>query len=141
MRHRGWRATAAALTALLLATPAAALTCESDPWIKSELYLGRDIRSAGEVTREQFDDFVDTAVAPALQGFTLLHGDGYWLDQRSRQVEREGVSVLVVLYEAKREAEVDETLAAIAAAYIERFHQGSVLRSDHAVCVGTYEAE
>lgn len=128
----------AMLGAGLLAAPAAALSCKSEPWIRSELYLGHDIWNAGEISREHFEDFIDTAVAPALHGFTLLHGDGYWLDQRSQEIDRERVTVLVFLYEASREAEVDEKLEAIATAYIERFHQGTVLRDDHPACVRSY---
>jgi hypothetical protein len=92
------------------------------PMLVVELFFGRAVAGRGDVTDGEWARFVDGVVAPALpDGFTVLDGDGAWLNPATRVSARERSKVLVVAL-----PDTAERLAAIGqvrAAYQQAFHQ------------------
>ena len=83
---------------------------------KYNLYLGRAY-PGGEVTRGQFDRFIDQEVMPRFCGCTITDGLGYWKGASER------CWVLTIL----DGAHLPGIIANIAKAYKTRFNQESVL--------------
>ncbi len=108
-------------------------------WTETQLFFGRDIGATGEVSDEQWRDFTVAEIIPRFgDGFTVLDGAGYW---RGPGCEPANVAlaggcekskILLVQYAPSDEA--DSKLKAIADAYIKRFNQQAVMRSDSSVC-------
>ena len=89
------------------------------------LYFGEAIDGRGDVTAKEWLHFLDGTVTPNLpDGYTVLDGDGAWMDPRSRTTTREPSKVLI--------AALPETPHGLAAvnrvrdAYRVEFHQQSV---------------
>lgn len=106
-------------------------------WTETRLFFGRDIGATGEVTPEQWRDFTVVEIIPRFgEGFTVLDGAGYWKGESCRAVMVDGgcekAKILLVQYPPSPDA--DAKLKAIAGAYIKRFDQEAVMRSDSAVC-------
>lgn len=108
-------------------------------WTETRLFFGRDIGETGEVSAEQWRDFTVAEIIPRFgDGFTVIDGAGYWQGEscKARHVNLEGgcekTKILLVQYGAETQA--DKKLKAIADAYIKRFNQEAVMRSDTPVC-------
>lgn len=127
------------LTVLLALTPpAAAADCAGEAWIETTLYMGRGLRDGGTVSDADLQAFVsETIVAAFPDGFTLYDARGHWRDGRTGRAAGETTLVLAVAHPPGPEA--DAALRGIADAYLERFGQSSVLRSDQPACVTFYE--
>ena len=103
-------------------------------WHETQLFLGRDSPN-GEVTEAQWQGFLDEVVAPRFKdGFTVLDADGFYLPEGAAEAEDEKSKILIVLYPDRQSGSL--ALQEIAAAYVERFEQQAVLRTDRPVCVG-----
>jgi hypothetical protein len=92
------------------------------PMLVVELFFGRAVTGRGDVTDAEWAAFVDRVVAPALpDGFTVLDGDGAWLNPATQVSARERSKVLVVALpdSADRLAAVGR----VRAAYQQAFHQ------------------
>lgn len=108
-------------------------------WTETRLFFGRDVGATGEVSDQQWRDFTINEIIPRFgDGFTVLDGAGYW---RGPGCEPANVAlnggcekskVLLVQYAPSDEA--NSKLKAIADAYIKRFNQQAVMRSDAPVC-------
>jgi hypothetical protein len=78
------------------------------------------------VTDSAWTAFLAEVVTPRFRGgFTVLTGQGQWLDSTST-LERERMFLLEVVHPATPAA--DSAIAAIIASYKDRFHQEAVLR-------------
>ena len=118
------------LLALLLATSGCSLhqatsPSPSSPTVMDRLWFGKAIPSGGEVTDQQWREFIDEVVTPRFpDGLTLYRAQGQWRDPRGNLV-REQVLVLEVVHRAG--AAADSAIQAIADEYKRRFRQDAVL--------------
>jgi hypothetical protein len=109
---------------LLLATASTASAEGCRPplerWAQIELYLGRDIEGAGEVSERQFRDFLADSVTTRFpDGLTVASVDGQFRD--GRRIVRERSKLLILLVPAA--ADVAEKVAGLVRAYKRRFRQ------------------
>ncbi|MBO6503298.1 MAG: DUF3574 domain-containing protein [Kordiimonadaceae bacterium] len=124
----------------------ASATCPTGTleWTETRLFFGRDIGETREVSDEQWRDFAVSEVIPRFgDGFTVLDASGYWQGESchspnhtAHHVNLDGgcekTKILLVQYAPSVEAETK--LQAITQAYIERFDQEAVMRSDTPAC-------
>ena len=98
----------------------------TEQWVLDRLYFGRAMPEDGEVTEAAWDAFLAQVVTPRFpDGLTVWQAEGQWQEEAG-QLIREGTFILEVVH-PKGKAD-DDKLAAIIAAYKERFAQESVLR-------------
>jgi len=110
----------------------AGVACDGPLWRETQLFLGRD-SPAGEVTEAQWQIFLDDVVAPRFKdGFTVLDAAGFYLPEGAARTEDEKSKVLIVLYPDQESG--NRALQEIAEAYVSRFEQQAVLRTDRPVC-------
>ena len=87
-----------------------------------DLYFGRAVSGRGEVTAKEWRDFRDQIVTPALpNGFTVLDGQGAWMNPRTRATIAEATKVLEVAL--PDEPESLTAINRIRAAWQRRFRQ------------------
>jgi hypothetical protein len=89
------------------------------------LYFGKAISGRGDLTEQEWQSFLDDSGTVNLaDGYTVLEGNGSWMNPVTRKTVREATKVLV--------AALPETPASVAAvervrqAYQSRFHQQAV---------------
>ena len=138
-------AASAALALSLIAVPAlvaadqpAATTaptlCQApfEPWTEIELYFGRNIAGVGEVTEQQFRNFVREVVTPRFpDGLTLLDALGQFRD--GKRIVRERTKQLVLL--VPEPDEIAGKVEFIVKEYKDRFRQQSVLHTENSLCL------
>ena len=101
---------------------------EGESFLRTELYFGSE-KPGADVTKEQFDGFVDGEVTPRFpDGLTSLAGYGQFKGSDGEIVEERSF-VLILLYPADDE-EANGEIEEIRAAYERAFDQESVLRVD-----------
>ena len=113
--------------------PAVALSCTppAAPMIRSTLYFGLRRAHGGEVSPDEWEQFLTRDVVPKFGGLTVLDARGVWLGSDGPLV-REPSRMVVILH-----AEGEGPRAAIADVirlYRERFDQQSVLWETAAAC-------
>jgi hypothetical protein len=102
------------------------------PMVETMLFMGL-ARPGGSVSRYEFQQFVETEVAPRWkEGFTILEGQGLWLSEQRGLTEREPSRVLMRFHDGSTEASAQ--VEAIRDAYIKAFEQDAVLRTDRQTC-------
>lgn len=120
MSHRSTRILA------WIAVFALAGCCTMPSAVSDRLFFGRAIPGGGAVTEAEWNAFVSEEIVPRFpSGFTILRGSGHWKGRDGAPVS-EDAFVLEVVHGDDRAA--DAKVAAIAAAYRERFHQDAVMR-------------
>src|SRR5262245_10893171 len=103
---------------------------EASPFIRTELYFGRNKPDGKEVTRKEFDEFLSGFVTERFpDGLTVLKGSGQFLNSKG-DVERERSVVLILLYPTSARNEKHIKIEEIREEYKTRFMQQSVLRVD-----------
>jgi Protein of unknown function (DUF3574) len=103
---------------------------EASPFIRTELYFGRNKPDSAEVSRKDFDEFLSGFVTERFpDGLTVLKGRGQFLDSDG-EVERERSVVLILLYPISARNEKSVKIEEIREEYKKRFLQQSVLRVD-----------
>jgi hypothetical protein len=103
---------------------------EASPFIRTELYFGRNKPDGTEVSRKDFDEFLSGFVTERFpEGLTVLTGRGQFLDSDG-EVERERSVVLILLYPVSARNEKSVKIDEIRDEYKKRFLQQSVLRVD-----------
>jgi hypothetical protein len=114
------------------AVPTCGTELFGDQFVRTELFFGLS-RPGGRITEHQFDRFVDEEITPRFpDGLTVVSGLGQFrLDSGDIIEERSKVLVLLHGGEDVDSKEIEE----IRAAYISRFDQQSVLRTDEPSCV------
>jgi hypothetical protein len=104
---------------------------EAAPFIRTELYFGRNRSDGGEVSQEEFDDFLSEFITPRFpDGLTVIKARGQFLNSNG-DVERERSVVLILLYPVAARREKQVKIEEIREEYVTRFKQQSVLRTDY----------
>jgi uncharacterized protein DUF3574 len=100
------------------------------PFIRTELYFGRNKSDGAEVSQKEFDEFLSGFVTERFpDGLTVLKGRGQFLNSEG-EVERERSVVLILLYPVSARSEKHIKIEEIREEYKKRFLQQSVLRVD-----------
>jgi len=103
---------------------------EALPYIRTELYFGRNRSDGTEVTRKEFDEFLSGFVTERFpDGLTVIEGRGQFLNSKG-EVEQERSVVLILLYYMNARNEKHIRIEEIREEYKRRFLQQSVLRVD-----------
>jgi len=111
------------------ATPSsnlAAPTAGETLLVRTELYFGLSTPGGGQITEQQFDEFVAQVITPRFpDGLTIVDAVGQWRDP-SGHISHERSKILIVLHEpgTGSAAAIEE----IRAQYKSRFNQESVMR-------------
>jgi uncharacterized protein DUF3574 len=104
---------------------------DAAPFIRAELYFGRNRPDGGEVSQKEFDDFLSKFITPRFpDGLTVIKGRGQFLNSEG-SVERERSVVLILLYPVAARREKHIKIEEIREEYVTRFKQQSVLRVDY----------
>jgi uncharacterized protein DUF3574 len=103
---------------------------QASPFIRTELFFGRNKPDGKEVSRKEFDGFLSGFVTERFpDGLTVLNGRGQFLNSEG-DVEQERSIVLILLYPAPARNEKSVKIEEIREEYKTRFRQQSVLRVD-----------
>ncbi|HEY7182724.1 MAG TPA: DUF3574 domain-containing protein [Blastocatellia bacterium] len=103
---------------------------DAAPFIRTELFFGRNKSDGTEVSRKDFNEFLSGFVTERFpDGLTVLNGSGQFLNSRGG-VERERSVVLILLYPISARNEKHIKIEEIREEYKKRFLQESVLRVD-----------
>jgi uncharacterized protein DUF3574 len=87
-----------------------------------DLYFGRSVTGRAEVSDKEWREFREQVVTPALpDGYTVLDGQGAWMNPRSRATISEATKILVVALPDAPESLT--TINRIRGAWQRRFHQ------------------
>lgn len=127
VRRLGGLALLAVLAGCAARTPPDGTLCREihgKPAIVAALFFGQNISGRGAVSETEWARFLEQAVVPRVQGFTVLDGSGGWLDPRTHAVATEKTKILVV--SAGGDKQTLGTLRRIAELYKVRFDQKSV---------------
>lgn len=107
------------MVAVACATPATG-------WVRTELFLGRNLPDGGILSASDVDAFLAREAGPRLPSWTVLEAHGHWTGPDGGVVD-EPTSVLVLLHPpGEHEASLEE----IRRAYVREHGQDSVLRVD-----------
>jgi hypothetical protein len=99
-------------------------------YYRTELYMGRSIPGGGEVSDQDWEEFLsDTVTTRFPEGFTVLTGRGQWREA-SGKVAKELSQVLVFLYKKADRKPAGAKIDEIKREYIRRFRQEAVIRID-----------
>ncbi|MCU0570818.1 MAG: DUF3574 domain-containing protein, partial [Oculatellaceae cyanobacterium Prado106] len=93
--------------------------------IQETLYFGRNIGTTGQVTADQFRQFLNEEITPRFpHGLTVYRANGQFLD-RSNRLIREASNVVSLVFPdtVENEASIDQIIRA----YKQKFQQESVL--------------
>jgi hypothetical protein len=97
----------------------------AQPFAVVELFFGKEIGGRGPLTDAEWSDFSARIISQQFpDGFTVLDGDGQWLDQRSGQMVREKSKILLAA--ADPDSNLAARIGAVTDAYRKEFHQQSV---------------
>ena len=110
----------------LAAKPRAACPLTSEQsFAVVELFFGRDIPGREPLTEAEWSDFSARVITQQFpDGFTVLDGEGQWLDQRTGRLVREKSKILLAA--ADPESNLASRIGAVTDAYRKQFHQQSV---------------
>lgn len=102
----------------------------SEKFIRTELYFGRNIPTGGTVSESDWQKFVDEVVTPRFpDGLTVLDADGQWRG-KDGSIAREESKVIVLLYPRKDRKAMNAKIEEIRTEYKKRFAQEAVMRID-----------
>ncbi len=117
------------------ATPAFTFSCSAPlhPMQRIELMFGRNIRGHAGVGETAWSRFLAREITPRFpDGLTVVDAAGQWRDRAAGRLAREPSKLVIIVTAGDPSA--DEKVAAIIAAYKERFHQKSVGVAASPVC-------
>jgi uncharacterized protein DUF3574 len=120
------------------ASPAAAqsLSCAAPqkPMMEVELLFGRNIGGRLGVTEARWRAFLAREVTPRFpEGLTVFDTSGQWRDAKNRTIVREPSKIVRIIMAA--DAQANDKIEAIAAAYKKQFRQDSVGVLTRPACV------
>ena len=102
---------------------------------RAELYMGRGLRSGGEISTADIDAFVAGTLAPAFpDGFSLIQARGQWR-AADGHVARESSLVAIVLLPGATGEQARDQISPVAEAWRRRFGQESVLKVIGPSCI------
>lgn len=103
------------------------------PMQRIELMFGRNVRGHTGVGDAAWTRFLAREITPRFPGgLTVVDAAGQWQDPATGRIAREPSRLVIVV--TAGDAPADEKIAAIVAAYKQRFHQKSVGVVAGAVC-------
>jgi hypothetical protein len=112
---------------LALAVIALAAACAPGTgWVRTELFLGRNLPDGGALGPADVDAFLAREAGPRLHGWTVLEAQGHWTAPDGGLID-EPTSVLVYLHPPGAD---EASLEEIRRAYVREHGQDSVLRVD-----------
>ncbi|TAL36881.1 MAG: DUF3574 domain-containing protein [Alphaproteobacteria bacterium] len=101
------------------------------PFTETKLYFGLNKPAGGVVSGRDWQEFVDTDIAPRFpEGFTVVDAQGAWLGRKDGKTVSENSKIVIRLHEAAEEKAVGEIIGS----YKKKFAQEAVMRVDAAVC-------
>jgi len=101
--------------------------------ISETLFFGRDIQMSGEVSDEQWQDFVDNVITPRFsQGLSVWPVYGQW-KMADGTIVQEKSFALHVLHQ--NSAASNQAIEEIMSTYKTRFQQEAVLRVKDSACI------
>jgi hypothetical protein len=110
--------------------PSATRAVETESFIRTELFFGRNRPDGTEVSAEEFNDFLNVTITPEFpDGLTVLDGIGQFRDSNGNTIQ-EKAKVLILLYPSNTRRRSSRKIERIRTAYKNRFEQQSVLRVD-----------
>lgn len=110
--------------------PPAAQRPMADQWIRTELFFGLSRPGGAPVTEAEWTDFLDQSVTPRFpNGLTVVQANGRYRSQHE-QIKEEPAGIVIILHPSDQFPTADQMIQQIAAEYIRRFEQESVLRCD-----------
>jgi hypothetical protein len=97
-------------------------------WVKTELYFGLDIPGGGNVTQEQWADFLDNVITKSFpQGLTVFEAYGQ-MRHESGEIEKQSTRVVFLVHPA--DPAVNAKVQDVLKAYREKFNNPQVMRLD-----------
>jgi hypothetical protein len=118
------------------ATNSRPLTCPEStgsPMRVYQLYFGRAIDGRGDLTDAEWNEFRDSVIIRNLPaGFTVLNGDGAWLDSRTHRVISETTKIVIAAMPDT--AESANAVGRVRVAYDTAFHQVAVGMTSQRAC-------
>lgn len=103
---------------------------ETETFIRTELFFGRNKPDGTEVSQEEFDSFLSDTITPEFpDGLTVLDAVGQFRDADAKII-REKAKILILLYPSNAKRQSSRKIERIRTAYKARFNQQSVLRVD-----------
>ena len=112
------------------------LSCAAgeEPMRTAQLFFGQNIGDKPAVSDAEFRAFTDEVLTPRFpQGLTVLDGGGQWTGPENKVI-REAAKVVVLVLPAAN-GENRRKLGEVRQAYVERFHQDSVMMITQRACV------
>jgi hypothetical protein len=109
------------------AASAQSLSCPAPQtsMLELELMFGRNIGGKPGVSEAQWREFLAREVTPRFpQGLTVFDATGQWRDEKTKHLVRERSKIVRIILPA--DAQADDKVEVIAAAYIKLFKQDSV---------------
>jgi hypothetical protein len=102
---------------------------KTEPFLRTELFFGRNKPDGSEVSRDEWQRFLAGEVTPRFPaGFTVLEGYGQF--REAGEIIRENSFVLIVVYPLETRRASSRKIDEIRKAYLKTFQQKSVLRVD-----------
>ena len=99
----------------------------------AELYFGRSIQGAGEVSEADWGQFVDDQVTPLFpDGLSVSDVYGQWRNPKGTFVREQTKALFLVLTGTDAER---QNIELVRDAYKQRFHQDSVMLVEQQACV------
>ena len=106
----------------------------SQPWQQTTLYFGLRTKEGDLISDSAWNVFVVRQVNPVFSsGFTVIHGEGSWMDARTNRLVTEPVRIVIHVH--KRNSRLAAGIDSLRAFYKKNFLQSSVLRVDKKVHV------
>jgi hypothetical protein len=103
---------------------------DSELFVRTELFFGRNKPDGNRVSRRDWERFVDKVITPRFpDGLTVLEGIGRFVNSRG-EVEQERAFVLVLVYPLTAQTDKNSKIEQIRELYKLSFQQQSVLRVD-----------
>ncbi len=100
----------------------------------AQLFFGQNIDDKPGVSDVEFRKFTDEILTPRFpQGLTVLDGGGQWTGAENKLIREAAKVVVLVLPSANGENR--RKLGEVRQAYVERFHQDSVMMVTQRACV------
>jgi hypothetical protein len=124
------------LAAVSAFADASAVACNAPqrPMQQIELMFGRNVGGHLRVGEAAWSRFLAREITPRFpDGLTVLDAAGQWRDPAGGRVMREPSKMVIIVTTAEN-ASAHDRIAAIVAAYKQRFRQRSVGVISHAVC-------
>jgi hypothetical protein len=114
-------------------TPAPACPAGQQPMRMAQLFFGQNIGGKPGVSDVEFRKFTDEELTPRFPaGLTVLDGGGQWKGNDNKLIRE--ASKVVVLVLPQHGGEVSRKLGEVRQAYIQRFHQDSVMLVTQTAC-------